>query len=154
MNDDQKNYTSVNHLLEDRKKKEDEDDQPKSVALTKEGEPIKMAVEKTPVKEMEISEDEPHIEDKEVKKYLEVKRDEPEIHPDLLKAGLNAVNTSSLDPKHKVQLPLSDEKIIKGLHQPISSSLRWLAEFALFMLKQAHLTLKEVHGKVVRIMQK
>ena len=121
--------------------------------MTKEGEPIDISVEKIKPPEVEFIETEPVIEDKEVKKFIEVKRDEPQIHPELKKAGLLSVDTSSLDPKHKIQLPISDEKVIEGLQKPVTTSFRWLAEIALFMLKHAHLTLKKVHGKVVRVLQ-
>ena len=49
-------------------------------------------------------------------------------------------------------LPLSDEKIMKGLSQPISSSLRWLSELMRYLLKQAHYSLKVVGGHVKRVL--
>lgn len=102
---------------------------------------------------MESSEVEPSVEDEEVSNYVEIEKKEIELHPDLKKAGLQAVQSSSLDPKHNVQLPISDEKVIQGLEKPVTSSWRWLAELSLFLLRQAHLTLKKVHGKVVRVLQ-
>lgn len=52
-----------------------------------------------------------------------------------------------------VVLPLSDEQIAVGLHQSLTSSWRWLAEWCLRRLKQLHLVLKSVHGKFVRVKQ-
>lgn len=142
------NYTPIQQLINKS------DDQIKTATLTKEGEPIDISAEKIDTSKIEVIDTEPVIEDKEIAKFIEVNRDDPQIHPELKKAGLLSVNTSSLDPKYKIQLPISDEKVIEGLHKPVTTSFRWLAEFALFMLKQAHLTLKEIHGKVVRVLQK
>lgn len=49
-----------------------------------------------------------------------------------------------------VALPLTDDQIAVGLHQSIASSLRWLAEWCLRRLKQLHVGLKTVHGKLMR----
>lgn len=76
------------------------------------------------------------------------------LHPDLKKAGLQAIETSSLDKKHIVNLPLPDEVIISSLKKPPTSSARWIAEYAILILKKAHIALKIVHGKVVRIIKK
>ncbi|MDP4011966.1 MAG: hypothetical protein Q8P72_07150 [Candidatus Roizmanbacteria bacterium] len=139
------NHTPVDHLIKQNTQ---------SVTISKEGEPIEIAIEKKEPQEIEFIDTEPEIEDKEVEKFVEVVHDDFEIHPDLKKAGLQSVDHASLDSKHKVQLPISDEKVIEGLHKPVTSSLRWLAEVAMFMLKQAHLTLKQVHGKVIRVLQR
>ena len=139
------NHTSIRHLIDDNKKQQ-------TVRVTKEGEPIEIVSEALPSPEVTLVETEPTIEDREVKKFVEVARDQPEIHPELKKAGLQSIDSSSLDQKHKVKLPIADEKVVEGLHKPISSSFRWLAEIAFFMLKQAHLTLKKIHGHVVRVM--
>ncbi len=48
-------------------------------------------------------------------------------------------------------LPISDTKIVQGLQQPINSSVRWLAELAIFILKQAHYTVKLINGHIKRI---
>ncbi|MCA9371825.1 hypothetical protein KC726_02910 [Candidatus Woesebacteria bacterium] len=104
--------------------------------------------------DIEFVDTEPKIEDKEVAEYVEIKKDTIELHPHLKKAGLQTVDASSLDTKHKIALPISDDKVVTGLHKPITSSYRWLAELCLFLLHQAHLTLKTIHGKVVRILQR
>ncbi len=96
----------------------------------------------------------PDIENKELEQFIEVQNDVPTIHPDLKKAGLQAIETTSLDPKHRVKLPITDDQVMAGLQEPLSSSFRWLAEFALFLLKRAHLTLKKLHGHVVRVIQR
>lgn len=50
-----------------------------------------------------------------------------------------------------VQLPLSDDAVIRGLHAQVASSILWLASWCIRKLKKAHILLKIVHGKVVRV---
>lgn len=50
-----------------------------------------------------------------------------------------------------VALPLTDDQIATGLHQSIASSIRWLAEWCLRRLKQLHMGIKYIHGKVMRV---
>ena len=50
----------------------------------------------------------------------------------------------------KVVLPLTDDQIAVGLHQSITNSVRWLAQWCIRRLKQVHIVLKNVHGKLVR----
>jgi len=156
MTDDQTqkntNHTPIQHLIDDVDQQDKTNKQ--TIRITKEGEPIEINAEKIVPQEVEIVDNEPRLEDKEVEKFIEVNHEEPTIHPELKKAGLRTIDNTSLDPKHRVELPLSDEKVMEGLHKPITSSYRWLAEFALFMLKQAHLSLKKVHGHVIRVMQR
>ncbi len=49
-----------------------------------------------------------------------------------------------------VALPLTDDQIAKGLHQSLLTSWRWLAEWCTRQLKQAHVLLTSVQGKIVR----
>ncbi len=155
MTDNQKQnstHTSIQHLVDDHHK---DQKQSSSAPHSKEGEPIRtQAAESVSRSEVIVSESEPYIEDKELEQFIEVKTDIPEIHPDLKKAGLQAIDTTSLDPRQRVHLPISDEKVMEGLDQPVSSSFRWLAEIAQFMLRRAHLALKRVHGKVIRVIKK
>jgi len=137
-------FTSIDHLIPKKTSQQ---------SYSKEGEPIGVN-EKAPQQELEVIETEPIIEDAEVGEYLKTNREEPSIHPDLKKAGLKTIEPSTGDPKYNVTLPISDERVMQGLSSPVTTSLRWLAEVALFMLKQAHLNLKEIHGKVVRVIQR
>lgn len=69
------------------------------------------------------------------------------------KMGVRAVdNAVAPIPTQKpvAPMPLSDEEIAKGLHQSISSSWRWLAEWCVRQLKEAHVFLKTMHGQIVR----
>jgi len=68
------------------------------------------------------------------------------------KLGVKATGASApaANASAPVVLPLTDDQIAKGLHQGIMTSWRWLAEWCTKHLKNAHLVLKSVHGKVVR----
>lgn len=130
-----KNYTSIHHLVD-----------PVTLSASKETEPLTMSNE--PLEIHEIAEQkEVH---KSVKNHIEVKKENIELTPELEKAGLETTETSQFPTHKKIHLPISDEKIVAGMHQPITSSFRWLAMLAIYILKQAHLTLKVVHGKVIR----
>ena len=137
----QKNYTPIDDLI----KKWPQND---IISLpSKEAEPIpKKEIEFKEVKEKEIEEEiGPHV----------VKRQEIiNLPPDLKNLGLKPISTTQFPQYQTVKLPISDEKIITGLSAPVSSSLRWLATLALYLLQQAHLSLKVIHGRVVRVLKK
>lgn len=84
----------------------------------------------------------------EVAKYIE-QRDKMTVPPDLKSMGVQA--TDNVHGSTGPAFPISDEKIDEGLSQPVNSSWRWLSETLLYHLKQAHLTLKKVHGHIVRV---
>jgi hypothetical protein len=97
----------------------------------------------------ELVEHEPQTE---LKEFIKVRPETIKIPPDLTKIGVQTKDTPVKFPQYQnLKLPLSDEKIILGLNQPINSSWRWLATLALYLLKKAHLSLKVVEGRVVRI---
>lgn len=50
-----------------------------------------------------------------------------------------------------VSLPLSDDQIAQGLQQGVATSWRWVAEWCVRRLKQAHMVIKSIHGKLVRV---
>lgn len=49
-----------------------------------------------------------------------------------------------------IVLPLNDEQIAQGLHQSITSSFRWLAEWCEKRLKEFHFIVRSIGGKAVR----
>ncbi len=89
-----------------------------------------------------------------VSQYVQEKKDDIEVPPELQKHGLKPVQSTQSIPYQNIQLPLPDEKVLEGLDKPVTSSYRWLAELAKFMLFQAHLQLKKVHGRVVRVIKR
>lgn len=127
------------------------------VSLPKEAEPIRSHeqlspddVDMLPMHEAVEKQDvEPDL-----KPFINVKPQNIKIEPDLQKHGLQPIEKLKYKDFQNVVLPLSDENIEKGLHEPITSSLRWLATFATYLLNQSHIKLKVIHGKVVRILNK
>lgn len=85
---------------------------------------------------------------KEVAGYIE-EREKMKIPPDLKSMGVQA--TDDVHGSTGPAFPISDEKIEEGLHQPVNSSWRWLSQFLLYHLQKMHLTLKKVHGHIVRV---
>ncbi|MBU1327159.1 hypothetical protein KKB64_04815 [Patescibacteria group bacterium] len=75
------------------------------------------------------------------------------IPPKLSQMGVKpAGNNVPTQPKATtVALPLTDDQIAQGLHQGIMSSWRWLAQWCLRRLKQLHVGLKAMHGKLTRV---
>jgi len=118
-----------------------------SVGLTKEHEP-------TPIKNTEVTGVQEIAEQKieeETRPYLQPRAETIELPPDLKKIGLQPASPTQFSRYQNIKLPISDEKIVVGLHAPIASSFRWLATLAVYVLQQAHLGLKTIHGKVVRV---
>ena len=74
------------------------------------------------------------------------------LPPNIQQLGVKPVgqNTSSAAAAATVVLPLTDDQIATGLHQSIMSSWRWLAQWCVRQLKQAHVLLTSNHGKTVR----
>ena len=90
----------------------------------------------------------------ETAKYIAKIKGEIKLPADLKKMGVRT--PAAAIPVSKVattslSLPLSDDQIALGLHAQVLSSLRWLAEWCLRQLKKAHLGLKKVHGRFVRV---
>jgi hypothetical protein len=133
-----KNYTKINDLLDKNKNQE-------NISQHKEAEPIG--------KEFEIKEPVEHSPEEEVRPFINPRAETIDLPPDLKKMGLQAVSHSNFPSYKNIKLPLSDEKIVVGQKAPITSSIRWLATFALYILAQAHLGLKVVHGRVIRVLK-
>lgn len=77
-----------------------------------------------------------------------------ELPPDVKKlgvthAGVSVPVVSVALPV--VTLPISDQQVVTGLHAQVLSALRWLAEWCIKKLKRAHIALKVMHGKVMRV---
>lgn len=134
------NFTSIDDLIK-------KNSQP--VSKPKEGEPSRGKTEAYNLEEVVEHE----INDEEVKGHVTTRHESIKLPPDLKKMGLKSVSTTSFPSYQNVKTPLADDKVMTGLHAPITSSLRWLATLALYVLRQAHLTLKEIHGKVVRVVK-
>lgn len=83
--------------------------------------------------------------------FMDVHQEVPVIPQDVGDAGVAVSPTATATLEPVLKLPLEDAKIEEGLKAPTSSGLRWLAEYCVYLLKHAHLTLKKVHGKIMRV---
>lgn len=134
-----KNYTSIDYLLKKPKQPISKPKETEPESLLKEAPNIKEVIEHKP--------------EAEVRPYLQIRAETIELPPDLKKMGLKVTTSSQFISYQNIKLPISDDKIIIGLHTPVSSSIRWLATLAIYLLKKAHLTLRVIHGKVIRVFQ-
>ena len=140
-----KNYTAIDDLVKKYKR---------SLA-------VKTAISKPKEAELftrkkekyEIKEAVEHKAEEEVRPFVQARSETIELPPDLKKMGLQPASSTQFPSYQNIKLPLSDDKIVAGLHQPITSSLRWLATLLEYILGQAHLALKVIHGKVVRVIR-
>jgi hypothetical protein len=135
------NYTPIDNLINTY--------QAESTGALKEAEPILKSSETTQLQE--AIEHEPI---KEVKSFVHPKAETIKLPPDLKMLGLQPVSNTQFQSYQNIKLPISDDKIIQGLHAPVSSSLRWLATLAVYILRLGHLRLKIVGGKVIRIFKR
>lgn len=127
-----KNHTPIDHLIA-------------PVTKPKESEPFMSRKESLAVPEAPEQE----IQNQSTRPYIQQTDDTVHLPPELVKIGVEVVDHSPVaDALHT---PMSDEKVIEGLHQPITSGWRWIAEFTKFILQRAHITLKVIHGKVTRV---
>lgn len=134
-----KNFTPVDDLVKKLKGQ--------NVSRPKEVEPILEPAEDFEIKEVVEHE----IADEEVKKHVQIRHETIKLPEVFKKMGLQSATTTKFPDYKNIKTPLPDDRVVTGLHAPITSSLRWLATLALFILRQAHVTLKTIHGKVVRV---
>ena len=93
----------------------------------------------------------PEVERAGVKAYTE-KVEIPQVAQKLgVQPSAQSIPVSIPTQSVPVVLPLSDDQVVRGLHQPILSALRWLSEWCIKQLKKAHMTIKFVHGKIMRV---
>ncbi len=126
--------------------------QPVSTSIGKEQEGIKISsseIIKEISSEAEIS--------KEVEKAgVEQFKETIELPPDVKKLGVKQTGASTsvkttAASLPNISLPISDQKIIKGVHEKVTDALRWLAVWCFRQLEKAHIKLKIVHGKIIRV---
>jgi len=142
-----KNYTPIHDLV----RKHHSLKSPAGVGgPSKESEPFIAKQESQPEQVQEVVEHKP---EKEVSTYVTPRQETIDIPPDLKQFGLQPATTTQFPTYQNIKLPISDEKITVGLHAPITASIRWLATLALYLLQKAHLGLKVIHGRVVRVIR-
>lgn len=85
---------------------------------------------------------------------VEVQKEEIELPPPLPKMGVAQTGAELPLAPPAVNLPLTDDKIVSGLGASIWASLAWLAQWCLRQLKKAHIKLKKIQGKIIRVITK
>lgn len=108
------------------------------------------AAEELPLQEAQEHE----IQDQDVQQFVQLKQDTIKLPQELKNVGLKAVNQTSFPNYQNVKLPLPDDQVMQGSKAPLNSSIRWLAEYAKLLLWRAHITLKTVQGKVIRVVKR
>lgn len=132
------NYTDISHLISP------------PTSQPKEAEPIVKTAELNKVEEsVEKEKSERKTEEK-----AQIRAEVIKLPESLKKIGLQAAETNRFSNLQNVILPISDDKVLEGLHAPITSALRWVATLAFYLLKKARITLKVVHGHAVRMIKK
>ncbi len=136
-------FTNIQGVVDDHNKIKDDR---ASSGAAKEVEPRPTSTESGLIRE--VVEAEPPTE---VAPFVQARAETIKLPADVKKMGVVATSSTPIfKDEQALKLPISDEKIIEGLKQPVTSSFRWFAELMRYLLRQAHLTLKTFHGKVVR----
>lgn len=83
---------------------------------------------------------------------IRMRSDTVTIPKNVAQLGVKVVNQPppSAAQTPSIVLPLNDEQIAQGLHQSITSSFRWLAEWCERRLKEIHFVVRSISGKAVR----
>lgn len=156
------NYTPIDHLIKEAY-------QPNQTPHTQKTQPVSFhpkGIETVPEhgltpssehsEHMEIQEHVEHkIKDPEVQKHVQEKPQNVQVPKDLTKMGVKPVTkTGKFSHLQNVKIPIADEKVLAGKNAPITSSIRWLSELATYILRKAHIQLKQMGGQVVRVIQR
>lgn len=88
----------------------------------------------------------------EVAPFVEDVESEPNIEEELVEVGVEKVVPKSTYPTYlQKDIPMSDDEVLVAQKEPIVSSQRWLAELCIYLLKQSHIALKNIGGRVLRV---
>lgn len=77
-----------------------------------------------------------------------------EIPPAVSKLGVSPSGSSTpvqIPQPPKVVLPITDDQVIAGLHSDNTTAWKWLSVWCVKQLQKAHIALKIIHGKIVRV---
>jgi hypothetical protein len=147
-------HTDVSHLVKDLLKETHEEYEEESVAMPGASHSSTPSKEHEPVGSRErliIEQAREHEPSEELELHLEARQEIPKLDQELTQEGVTATPTTAFPTFEEVKLPLSDEKVVEGLEEPVTSSWRWLSEFCMHLLHLAHQTLKSVQGKATRM---
>ena len=121
-----------------------------SGSLAKESEVVRIApTEATPVND---SSSETPLSPEVMRARLRMRADSIELPKTVQQLGVSPVSQAPVSAVAipTIVLPLTDEQIARGLHQSITSSFRWLAEWCEKRLKEFHFIVRTIGSKTVR----
>ncbi len=148
MNDHQK-HTALSHASDTASPTPQPTPVSAHVGAGRESEPVvggaKVEMPAQPIKESPLS--------PEVQNYIKVQEDQKKMQlpQQLRNMGITAGHDEQPEVPQGPTMPMSDEQIAYGLHQPINNSVRWLATLMLYLLQQSHYTITTVKGRVRRV---
>ncbi|MGB4966064.1 MAG: hypothetical protein WBO77_03075 [Microgenomates group bacterium] len=111
-------------------------------------------IESKPIAEIQEAAKNEQPQQPNVHDYVQINSSVPTIPADVAAAGVQVAPSVVSANEPLLELPLPDEQIPAALKKPVSSGLRWIAEICLYMLRKAHLKIKTIHGKVMRVADK
>lgn len=85
---------------------------------------------------------------------VELQHEEIELPPDIQQMGVEPAGPGQAVSQPTTTVPLQDDTIISKQKGSVWLSLTWLAQWCLRQLKKAHIKLKKVQGRIVRIIVK
>lgn len=149
------NYTPIQHLLP-------KNDVPQHVSVGASKESLNISHDKVPAalpeqshqertKHLEIQKTVEHTPHPDLAAFIEPRPESVHLEKAVQVAGVQQSGNTAFPSQQSVKIPLSDNQVWDGLHAPIRSSVRWMAEFCLYLLKRAHQTLRSEKGKVERV---
>jgi len=145
------NYSEITSLL----RKKGSKDRVDAYLPNKEGEPKfkeKPVLIETPKKEAER----PREQSTSVSgppPQLEILPDLPTVDEELRKEGVELVDSDTIFVgTRKIDLPIPLEKVESGLHKPLNSGWRWVAELTKYILARFHIVIKRV-GKQFKLVE-
>lgn len=108
-------------------------------------------IESKPIAEIQEAAKNEQPQQPNVHDYVQIHSQVPTIPADVAAAGVQVAPAVLSAQEPLLELPLADDKIAPALKKPVSSGIRWIAEICVYMLWKAHMKLKTIHGKVMRV---
>jgi hypothetical protein len=139
------NYTSISELV-----KKHQEMKFAAASISKESPPPPRAAEHT--LPQESSEQQPQ-KSQPVTHYVSKRQDTIQLPPELKSIGVEATASEDTPGLNAIRFPISDEQIMDDLRASPAESKRWYATFFLYVLERAHVTLKRIGTKVVRVIR-
>ena len=134
------NYTPIDYLIK-----------PNPISSSQGSERIEHPLPTKPLESAPLHEVVEHVVEHNIPEYIQEHKDVVELSPDVQSLGVESTGAPKFTTTQPIILPLSDDSIALGLKAPYSSSLRWLSEFCVYLLKRAHMHLKQIHGRIMRV---